>query len=499
MPVKDIWRVLFMERKDIYKDIAERTDGNIFIGVVGTVRTGKSTFSAKVLEKLILPNVESGLAKKIAVDETPQSADGKTVMTTQLKFIPQEAVKVNLGDNVVANMRLIDCVGYMVDGANGDKEDGKDRLVQTPWQEEKTTFAEAARIGTEKVITEYSTVCVMVTTDGSFTGIDRAAYKEKEIEIVKELKKRDKPFCVLLNVADVKAKGVNELKEEMYKEYGAPVIVKNAVEIDEKDVAEILGETLLDFNVKRIDIDVPEWVRTLSEENPLIAEIKERALAVSERVVKMKDFGEFVGAKEGDKTKGYEIKEVNLSNGVIKCGQGVKDGVFYDVVSTECGAEIKNDYHLLSYIKTLATAKREYDKIKDAVESAKANGYGVVIPPSVDITVDEPKIVETKGGCRVKINAKTESMHVLNVGVSAEVTPFVGDKKRCEEMVEYLKNNNDGDILNSELFGKPLSDIVYDGIRNKLNNLQKDASEKLVKTVGRIVNEGNGGVICILL
>lgn len=491
-----------MEKRDIYKDIAERTGGKIFIGVVGTVRTGKSTFTAKVLENLILPNVEDELSKKIATDETPQSADGKTVMTTQLKFVPQDAVKVTLGENVVADMRLIDCVGYMVEGASGDKEDGKERLVKTPWRKEKMTFNEASEIGTRKVIGEYSTVCVLVVTDGSFTGISRTAYKEKEKEIVNELRKSGKPFCILLNVADVNADGVATLKSELSSRYGAPVIVKNATKITDKDVAEILGELLLDFKVRRIDIDLPKWVRALDDDNPLIAEIRENVKKLVCPIDKMKDFGELGKDTDAERITPCDVEEVNLSNGVIRCRQGVKDGVFYKVMSEECGEDVTDEYRLMSYVKALTVAKREYDNIKDAVASAREYGYGAVLPPKEYITVEEPKIVEGKGNFKVQINAKAESLHVLKVGVNAEITPFVGDKKRCEEMVEYLNDDvakESGDILKGELFGKPLSEIVYDGVKAKLDNLKKDASEKLVKTVGRIVNEGDGGVICILL
>ena len=490
-----------MEKFDVYKDIAERTGGDIYIGVVGAVRTGKSTFTAKVTEKLILPNIPSKLAKKIATDEMPQSAEGKTVMTTQPKFIPSSAVKVNLGDKRSLNMRLIDCVGYLVEGVSGHTEDGAPRMVKTPWDDNEIPFERAAEIGTERVIKEHSTVCVLVTTDGSFTGIVRDAYEKQEGRKVAQLKEGGKPFCILLNVKNPSDNKSVALRDKLSAKYGVAVICKNCLEITEGDIAEIFNSILLEFSIQRIDVNVPNWIRALPKDSPLVTDILNGLKKSAEKVDKMSDFAT-ISNTQTENMQGVAVLEVKTGEGAILCSMQAKEGVFYNALSQECGQEITDDYQLMCYAKALANCKTQYDKIKDALELTAQRGYGAVVPPIEDITLDKPEIVKEGGNYGVKIKANATSTYLMNVGVSASVTPFVGTKEQCEEMVNYLGDKYDTqpeEVLKTNMFGKSISQVVYDGVKNKLTNLSSETSDKLVKTVTKIVNEGKGGVICILL
>ena len=492
-----------MEKYDIYKDISRRTEGDIYIGVVGPVRTGKSTFISKFMEKAIMPNISNKLHKQIATDEMPQSAEGKTVMTTQPKFVPANAVKVQFKNKTSANVRLVDCVGYMVDGANGHLEEGKPRLVKTPWSDEDIPFEKAAEIGTRKVIKEYSTIGIVVTTDGSFTEIPRENYRKCEERIVNELKELNKPFVVVLNCKNPSADETVSLCKEMEEVYGVPVIPLNALEIDEKSIGDVMERLLYQFPMLGINVNIPKWLCALPAESPIIKEILDEVKGATENISKMCDYPELNGLfSESDKYEPITLSEIKLDKGTVECEIKAKDGLFYKVLSEETGDVINNDYELMYFIKTFSAEKRKYEKVKDALKQAEDTGYGVVMPTVEDMNLEDPLLVKKGGRYGLKLKASAPSLHIMKVDVSAEVSPIVGSEKQGEEMVNSLMKrfeDNPSEMWNTDMFGKSLHDMVGDSLSDKINGLPKETCGKLRKTLTRIVNENRGGIICILL
>lgn len=491
-----------MEKFDIYNDIAVRSNGDIFIGVVGPVRTGKSTFITKFTEGLILPNINDDLSKKIATDEMPQSADGKTIMTNQPKFIPANAVRVELQDKIYLNMRLIDCVGYMVDGAIGHQEDGKPRLVKTPWSNEEIPFEKAAEIGTKKVITEYSTIGVLVTTDGSFGEIPRESFISVEERVVYELKSYKKPFVIVLNSADVLNANAIKLREDLELKYGAPVVLCNALSLTTQDITNILEKVLYEFPMQNFDVKLPKWMQALPENSPIIKRIISDVKESSKSIEKMRDYLAVTSLYSSDDNLCCpKLEEVNLSNGSASYFIDAKPGLFYQTLSDECGDVILDEYELLSYVKSLSKAKKEYKRLKLALDSAETYGYGIT-PCSEDLLIEEPTLLKQGNRYGVKFKAGASTLHLIKVDVSTEVTPIVGGKEESEELLDKLKtdyNENPNNILSTNIFGKTLSDLINDGLARKSSNISQDTQGKMRKTISRIVNEGKGGVICILL
>lgn len=492
-----------MEKYDIYKDIAKRTGGDIYIGVVGPVRTGKSTFVTKFMETLVLPNISNKLNRQIATDEMPQSADGKTIMTTEPKFIPANAVKIQLKNKVSAKVRLIDCVGYLVDGAMGHEEGKKPRLVKTPWSSKELPFEKAAELGTRKVIAEHSTIGVVVTTDGSFGEIPRANYVAAEERVVRELKELNKPFIILLNVKDAKNGDSVSLGNSLEEKYGVPVVVANATELGMQEINDVLEKILYEFPLQNVDIDLPRWMRALPCDNSIIKEITEKVKTATAGMTKMRDFAEMGKMfEESEKLCNPEIGEVLPGEGRVVYSVAAKAGLFYDVLTEESGDEIKDDYQLMSYIKSLAEAKREYGKIRDALKSAEETGYGIVTPTVNELSLSEPELVKRGGSYGVKLKATAPSLHVMKVDVSAEVNPIVGTEKQGEELVNYLMKefeSNPQGIWDTNMFGKSLRDLMEESLSGKIKAMPEDARSKMCKTLGKIVNEGDGGIICILL
>lgn len=492
-----------MEKYDIYKDIAKRTGGDIYIGVVGPVRTGKSTFVTKFMETLVLPNISNKLNKQIATDEMPQSADGKTIMTTEPKFIPANAVKIQLKNKVSAKVRLIDCVGYLVDGAMGHEEGKKPRLVKTPWSGKELPFEKAAELGTRKVIAEHSTIGIVVTTDGSIGEIPRTNYVAAEERVVKELKELNKPFVVVLNVKNPSDKESIALRNSLEAKYGVPVVIANATELGMQEITDILEKILYEFPLQNVDIDLPKWMKALPCDNTIIREITEKVKSATANMTKMRDYaamGEMFG--EEDKLSNPEIGEVKLGEGKVVYNISAKPGLFYDVLTEECGDEIKDDYQLMSYIKSLAEAKREYGKIRDALKCAEESGYGIVTPTVSELSLSEPELVKRGGSYGVKLKATAPSLHIMKVDVSAEVNPIVGTEKQGEELVNYLMKefeSNPQGIWDTNMFGKSLCDLMEESLSGKIKAMPEDARSKMCKTLGKIVNEGDGGIICILL
>ena len=492
-----------MERYDIYKDISHRTGGDIYIGVVGPVRTGKSTFITRFMEKLVLPNISSKLQKQIATDEMPQSADGKTIMTTQPKFIPANAVKVQFKNNSSAKVRLVDCVGYFVEGAVGHEEDEKPRLVKTPWEDKEIPFEKAAEIGTKKVITDYSTIGVVVTTDGSIGELSRANYVKAEEKVISELKKINKPFVIVLNSKNPENEKTVKLAQELEVKYGVTVVTINVDKMSAEDISAIMEKVLLEFPMCGFNVDIPKWMQTLPATNSVVSEIIENVKKSSLDMKKMRDFAELSAIfEESERFEGVDVSELRLGDGVCEYKVKPKQDLYYQVLSEECGEEILDDYQLMNYIKGFSVSKKRFAKIKDALSEAEENGYGVVLPTIEEMNLEEPELVKQGGRYGVKLKASAPSLHIMKVDVATEVAPIVGTEKQGEDLINYIMSkfeDNPQGIWETNMFGKSLHDLVKEGLNDKLTAMPKEAQGKMRKTLTRIVNENKGGLICILL
>ncbi|MBQ8427372.1 MAG: stage IV sporulation protein A [Clostridia bacterium] len=492
-----------MEKYDIYKDITARTGGDIYIGVVGPVRTGKSTFITKFMEKMVVPNISNKLQKQIATDEMPQSADGKTIMTTQPKFIPANGVKVQFKNKATANVRLVDCVGYLVDGVVGHQEEDKPRLVKTPWDNKEIPFEKAAEIGTKKVIEDYSTIGVVVTSDGSFGELPRQSFVGAEERVVKELKSLKKPFIILLNSKNPDSPETIKLSADLESKYDVTVLAVNATTLNSDDISVIMEKVLLEFPMYGFNVNIPKWMQSLPADHKVISEIIENIKSASSNMGKMRDFSEIYGVfDENDNFKPIELSELKLGEVITEYKVNSKEDFYYKVLSEECGETISDDYELMSYIKGFAESKRKFGKIKQALLEAEENGYGVVLPTIDEMNLEEPVLVKQGGRYGVKLKASAPSLHIMKVDVSTEVAPIVGTEKQSEDLINYIMNkfeNNPSGIWETNMFGKSLYDLVNEGLAGKITAMPKDAQGKMRKTITRIVNESRGGVICILL
>ena len=492
-----------MSNYDIYKDIAERTKGDIYVGVVGPVRTGKSTLITKLLNKLVLPNIMDVNDKERTIDEMPQSGDGKSIMTTQPKFLPNDAIKIQLENDIVLNMRLIDCVGYLVDGAIGHEENNRPRLVKTPWSEEEMPFEKAAEIGTRKVIENHSTIGILVTTDGSITDIPRDNYVKAEERVVNELKQTKKPFVVVLNSTHPDSQETQNLKASLEEKYQTSVLAINVENLTEADIENIFARALNEFPVVSVSAKLPSWMQALPYVSSIIREVTEEIMKFVKNISKIGDIDEnFVAFENSEDFEPISSKTVVLGKGSVVLDVQPKPHLFYKVLSEQCGAEISSDYHLVSYIKQLSVAKVQYDKFKQALEQVKETGYGVVSPSLDEMTLDEPKIMKQGGKFGVKLRATAPSLHIMQVDIETEVNSMVGNEQQSEELAKYLLSefeNNPNSIWETKMFGTSLNYLVNEGLHNKLVAVPMETMKKMRKTLGRIVNEGKGGIICILL
>lgn len=492
-----------MDKFDLYRDIATRTGGDIYVGVVGPVRTGKSTLIKQIMQQFVVDGIENPDERQRAIDEIPQSADGKTIMTTQPRFVPNEAVRVAINDNMAVNLRLIDCVGYLVGGALGAEEDGRERMVTTPWSDDEMPFSKAAEIGTEKVIKEHSTIALAVTTDGSFTDIPRSEYIEAEERAIRELKDSGKPFVIVLNTADVNSESATALRAALEEKYSAPVLLKNALSVNENDISEIMETILLEFAVKIIDFDMPRWVQALSANSSVVKELIDIVKKLGDDVSKMKDYAQ-IDAYFEDTQFWKQPASINLDagKGRVQVSIEPKDEVFFKVASEECGVEIADEFALLKNMKELCSAREATAKLQDALEQVDNLGYGVVLPTMSQIELQEPEIIRQGQQYGVRLRAHAPSLHIMKVDVEAEVSPIVGSEQQSKDMVDGMLGDFEADkqaIWDTNIFGRSLSSLVADGINSKLAAVPAEAETKLRKTLGRIVNEGRGGVICILL
>jgi len=491
-----------VEQFDLYNDISQRTNGDIYIGVVGPVRSGKSTFIKKFMDLQVLPNIQDENEKIRTMDELPQSASGKTIMTTQPKFVPNEAVQISLNEHTSFNVRLVDCVGYLIDGILGHTEDDMPRMVRTPWSDDEMPFEKAAEIGTRKVICDHSTIGVVVTSDGSFTGLSRSSYIDAEERVISELKDLGKPFIVVLNTNDPYSVEIQKLQMALEEKYSVPVMPLDISQMELPDIQSILERVLFEFPLKELRIKIPKWIQALESNHPLIEEILS-SISFDGELKKMRDYHQILNTfTPSENVLGISLDKVLLGSGTVTYNLNIKPDLFYSILGQECGQEIKGDYHLITLMRDLISAKKEYDRIKQALEQVRLTGYGIVSPSMEEMTLEEPKIVKQGGHFGVKLKASAPSLHLMQVNISTEVNPIVGSEKQSEELVTYLMSEFENDpqkIWESNMFGKSLHSLVMEGLDTKLNNMPIEARGKIKKTMERIVNDGSGGLICILL
>ena len=491
-----------MENK-LYADIAKRTGGDIYIGVVGPVRTGKSTFIKRFMETLVLPNIENSYRRERATDELPQSAAGKTIMTTEPKFIPEEAVRITLEDAAEMNVRLIDCVGYIVPSSLGYYENEAPRMVMTPWLEEAVPFNMAAEMGTHKVITEHSTIGLVVTTDGSITDIPREEYEEAEERVVSELKQINKPFVMLLNCTYPESESAKLLKETLEQKYGVPVIAVNCLDLTEKDIRIILRSVLFEFPVKEIAVKLPKWIVSLEKEHWLKAAVFNAVKEAAKDVKRIGDVSEvFSQLAACEHITSAASAGIDLGSGCAQINIEVQRGLFYRVLGEVTGMDIGGEEELMSLMVEMASIRREYDKVKGALEQVAATGYGIVMPSLDELTLEEPEMVKQGDKYGVKLRASAPSIHLMRADITTEVSPIVGSERQSEELVMYLLKEFEEDpqkIWSSNIFGKSLHELVNEGLHNKLYRMPQEARLKLQETIEKIINEGCSGLICIIL
>lgn len=488
---------------NIYEDIAKRTQGDIYIGVVGPVRTGKSTFIRKFMENLVLPNIENEFKRERTQDEIPQSGSGKTIMTVEPKFVPADGVEIKIKDTVSLKVRMVDCVGYIVDGALGHEEEGKQRLVSTPWSQEAMTFEKAAEIGTKKVIRDHSTLGIVVLTDGSVTGIDRKNYLSAEERVINELKSLNKPFAVVLNTLDPYSESTELLRSELEEKYDVPIVPLNVLAMDEEDIENVMETVLYDFPLNEIRINLPKWVEGLERnhwiKNNIIFTLKQSIAEIG----KLRDVDSIVkGFSELEFLEDTEVENVELGEGVISIDLTAKQDLFYNVLEEKSGFKIDGDHQLLNLVTKLSRVKNEYDKIESALYDAKTKGYGVVAPSLDELSLEEPEIIKQGKQYGIKLRANAPSLHIIKADISTEVSPIVGNQTQGEEMIKYLLDtfeDNPSELWASNMFGKSLNDLVKEQLQSKLYTMPEEIRVKIQKTLQKIINEGSMNIITILL
>ena len=492
-----------MTDTNIYRDIAARTDGAFMLGVVGPVRTGKSTFIKRFMETLVIPKIDNTYMKERAKDELPQSGSGRTIMTAEPKFVPENPVSISLPGNAELAVRLVDCVGYMVEGAAGQFEDGEERMVTTPWFDHEISMTEAAEKGTYKVITEHSTIGIVITTDGSICDIPREKYLVPEERVIRELKEIGKPFVVLLNCADPESEMAVETAREISENYDVRCLRVNCLRLDEEGIACIIQSVLEEFPLKSIGLFLPEWLEALPCDNALREEIFNNILSSCDGVCKIKDcFDSVSKLAQCENISEVNIEKSDLGSGNVEVNVCLPRCLYYKTISEQTGIQVNNDGDLISTLAEMSAVKLDYDKLRSALEDVRTKGYGVVMPDSSQMQLEEPQIVRQGGKYSVKLKANAPAIHMLMTNIETEVTPAIGGETASEDIINFLLQGFDGDvnrIWQSNIFGKSLYDIAEEGLTSKIESLPQSAKDKIQETLQRIINEGSGGLICILL
>ncbi|MDD3831259.1 MAG: stage IV sporulation protein A [Clostridia bacterium] len=488
-----------MGKYDIYGDIAKRTNGDIYIGVVGPVRTGKSTFVSQFMEKVILPKIKNKNERTRAVDELPQSAEGKTIMTTQPKFVPASAVKITFADKMQANVRLIDCVGYGVEGAYGYNEEDKARLVKTPWSNENMTFEQAAEVGTCKVVEEHSNIAIVVTTDGSFTEIARTNYVDAEDKVITQLQSLGKPFVVLINSTSPESVICQQIRDNMKARYGIDAMCVDIKNITTEQIETIFSSVLQEFPLRKMMFSTPKWMRSLHGDDTLISTIASYIKKGSESVKKMKDCQMLTDVfAQDDRLDKLVLDNINLGSGEAYYSIMPNPDLFFRCLSEKANSKIDDEYSLMSFVTDCSFAKQQYEGIKDALETARATGYGIVKPSFEQMDLADPEIVKQGSRYGVKLRATAPSLHIMQVDITTEVNPMVGTEQQSQYLLEEFNANPKG-IWKTDMFGKSMSSLAKEGLNAKLTLMPREAQDKMRKTVGRIVNEGKGSLVCLIL
>lgn len=490
-----------MQQYDLYNDIKNRCGGEIYLGVVGPVRTGKSTFIKRFMDLMVLPYMTDEHARTRAQDELPQSSGGKTITTTEPKFIPKEAAGVTLGGGVDVKVRLIDCVGYMVEGAAGHMEEDEERMVKTPWSDVELPFTQAAETGTRKVISDHSTIGIVVTTDGSFGEIPRENYIEAEERTVGELRRLKKPFIVLLNTEKPHSEEVKRQAGELTDKYGVTVMPVNCEQLKENDIYHILENVLYEFPLSMIEFYLPKWVEMLPVTHPLKADIIEQVSSLVKDMNTIRDVLEHPVTVSSEYVKRCKTDGISMADGTVKVVLEVEDAYYYQMLSELIGEEITGEYHLISVMKELAQMKREYVKVIHAIESVRAKGYGVVTPERDEISLATPEVIRHGNKYGVKIKAESPSIHMIRANIQTEIAPIVGTQQQAEDLIRYIsdaESTEDG-IWETNIFGKTVEQLVNDGISGKIAMIGEESQVKLQETMQKIVNDSNGGMVCIII
>ncbi len=485
----------------LYRDMKERTNGEIYIGVVGPVRTGKSTFIKRFMDLMVLPNMEDAHERERATDELPQSAAGKTIMTTEPKFVPKEAVEIRVGGEIPVRIRLIDCVGYMVDGAAGHLENDAERMVKTPWFPEEVPFTKAAELGTYKVIHDHSTIGVVVTCDGSFGEIPAESYTAAEERTVSELKKLGKPFVILLNTTKPYSDSIRKRAEEMYHKYGIPVLPVNCEQLKKEDVTMLLEQVLLEFPLVEVEYHMPRWAEMLPLTHPVKQEIVDVARRMMDSVQVLRDIGSVQTVSGEGSIRRVKLDRVALDKGTAVYSVDMEENCYYQMLSELTGMEIRDEYELMEQLKELSSMQREYGKVIRAMDAVRQKGYGMVLPDKEEIAIDEPVLIHQSGKYGVKLRSVSPSVHMIRANIETEIAPIVGSEEQAKDLIQYIQDgrNQEEGIWQINIFGKTIEELVEDGIRSKLYQIGEESQVKLQDTMKKIVNDSNGGLVCIII
>lgn len=486
--------------ENIYADIAKRTGGNIYIGVVGPVRTGKSTLIKRIMEQLVIPGIDDPYLKERARDELPQSGSGKTIMTSEPKFVPEEAVEISPDGTSQLRVRMIDTVGYMIDGAVGATEDGNPRMVTTPWYDYEIPMTEAAELGTKKVMEEHCSIGLVVTTDGTITDIPRKDYLNAERQAVADMKATGKPFLLVINSQRPGSESVLALKEQLQKEYDVPVAIADCQALTKEDISDLLLQMLYAFPMQQLQVHLPRWMDALEPEHPVKAALYQALLQRAEEIVNLSQAQPTLAQlTQLEQILDFSLRKIDLGSGTVVCSLTFPEKLFYEILSNRVGLPIENDGQLMALLTELSQIKKEYDKISDALCSVKATGYGIVMPTAEEMKLETPEILRKNGAFGVKLKAGAPSIHMIQVDIDTEISPMVGDEKQSQDLISYLTGEDPDKLWQSNIFGKSVYAMIQEGLTSKLVRTPQDVRDKFRGSLTKIVNDGATGLICLIL